>query len=293
MYEGKYDDYTDSYGDEITYENCEEKYKTVSSNWADEKATYTYNKSLTNHMINNANNAAFNAEVEYVLYGSTNEENLKSAYANIYEIRLALNLASGYLNFWSAGKNTTADVINGAADLIAEITRHIIPAPVTKAVLIALLAALESIQDMKILNKGIPLEVYKVSDEQWSYSINKKGDSKDDVGISDPKSPKKGEGICMQYSDYLFIFLYSMFQSGDDKTNKAYCRLGRLIEANMQKVDKDHPQFSLKQSKTLFTLTSEIDVSPLMMDQPLASDYKDSLADGSWNRYTIEVTRGY
>lgn len=293
VYEGKYDDYTDSYGDEITYENCEEKYKTVSSNWADEKATYTYNKSLTNHMINNANNAAFNAEVEYVLYGSTNEENLKSAYANIYEIRLALNLASGYLNFWSAGKNTTADVINGAADLIAEITRHIIPAPVTKAVLIALLAALESIQDMKILNKGIPLEVYKVSDEQWSYSINKKGDSKDDVGISDPKSPKKGEGICMQYSDYLFIFLYSMFQSGDDKTNKAYCRLGRLIEANMQKVDKDHPQFSLKQSKTLFTLTSEIDVSPLMMDQPLASDYKDSLADGSWNRYTIEVTRGY
>lgn len=177
--------------------------------------------------------------------------------------------------------------------MIAEITRHIIPAPVTKAVLIALLAALESIQDMKILNKGIPLEVYKVSDEQWSYSINKKGDSKDDVGISDPKSPKKGEGICMQYSDYLFIFLYSMFQSGDDKTNKAYCRLGRLIEANMQKVDKDHPQFSLKQSKTLFTLTSEIDVSPLMMDQPLASDYKDSLADGSWNRYTIEVTRGY
>lgn len=84
-----------------------------------------------------------------------------------------------------------------------------------------------------------------------------------------------------------------MFQSGDDKTNKAYCRLGRLIEANMQKVDKDHPQFSLKQSKTLFTLTSEIEVSPLMMDQPLASDYKDSLADGSWNRYTIEVTRGY
>lgn len=62
--------------------------------------------------------------------------------------------------------------------MIAEITRHIIPAPVTKAVLIALLAALESIQDMKILNKGIPLEVYKVSDEQWSYSINKKGDSK-------------------------------------------------------------------------------------------------------------------
>ena len=120
------------------------------------------------------------------------------------------------MNFWSAGKNTTADVINGAADLIAEITRHIIPAPVTKAVLIALLAALESIQDMKILNKGIPLEVYKVSDEQWSYSINKKGDSKDDVGISDPKSPKKGEGICMQYSDYLFIFLYSMFQSRND-----------------------------------------------------------------------------
>ena len=293
VYEGKYDDNTDNVHYDITYENCEDKYKTLSSRWADEKATYTYNKSLTNQMINNANNAAFNAEVEYVLYGSTNEANLKSAYANIYEIRLALNLASGYLNFWTAGKNTTADVINGAADLIAEITRHIIPAPVTKAVLIALLAALESIQDMKILNKGIPLEVYKVSDEQWSYSINKKGDSKDDVGISDPKSPKKGEGICMQYSDYLFIFLYSMFQSGDDKTNKAYCRLGRLIEANMQKVDKDHPQFSLKKSKTLFTLTSEIEVSPLMLDQPLASDYKDSLADGSWNRYTIEVTRGY
>lgn len=293
VYEGLYDDYSHDHNDEITFENCDEKYNLVKSNWSNTDPVYIYNKSLTNHMIDNANNAAFNAEIEYILYGGTNKSNLKDAYTSIYELRLALNLASGFVNFWKAGKNTTADLINGAADLIAQVTRGIVPAPLTKCILIGLLAALESLNDMKILLKGVPLEVYKSTDEQWAYSIGSKGSEKDDVGLNDPKSPKKGTGISMQYSDYLFLFLFSAFSSGDEVTRMAYGRLGRLIEANIQIQKKGDGSYSLKNSKTMFTLTTEIEVEPMMMDLNLASDFRGQLDGGDWNKYTVKISRGY
>lgn len=290
VYEGKYKYNEDNNGAEITYSNCNSKYAGLESKWQDENKTFVYNKSLTNQMINLENNAANNAEIEYILYGKTNEKNLEKAYLSIYELRMALNLASGFVNFWPEKKdNETAKAIRGAARLIEKATQGIIPAPVTKCVLIALLAALESVNDMKILNKGIPLEVYKKTDKQWAYSM---GGSGEDVSSNNPKDPQKGDGIRMQYSDYLFVFLYSTLEKGDKLTNAAYSRIGRVIEANMQKVTGDS-SYDLKNSKTMFTITAEIEVPPMMMDQPLASDYRKYLDNGQWNRYTLKMSRGY
>lgn len=289
VYEGKYADYTDggSKSGAITYSNCDSIYSSLNSNWQNTDAKYTYNKTLTNKMISSANNVANNAEIEYILYGGTNTENIKSAYTSIYGLRLVLNLASGFINFWDKD-NATSMAINGVALAIEEATYFIIPAAVTKCVLISMLAALESLHDMKVLNKGLPLEVYKSSDEQWAYSLSPSNG--DDTSVNSPKDTKNGSGVCMQYSEYMFLFLYSMLEADDDGTKQAYTRIGQLINANMKLKDSS---FSLKNSKTLFTITTEIEVSPMMMDLSLASDYRDSLGTGSWNKFTVTMTRGY
>ena len=282
-------------GGGLTLSNCDKVYSELESSWKNEDLTFTYNKSLTNRMINASNNAANNAEIEYILYGGTNKENLKSAYLSIYALRYALNLASGFVNFYNPAShpNLTAIAIDGVADAIFTATYGIIPKPVTKCVLIALLTALESVHDMKILNKGLDLKVYKTEASDWACSFSDPGESDSTTPSTDDKKTMGGSGLTMSYGDYLFVFLYSAFSDGDLST-AAYFRLGRVIEANMQLDSAEGAAFSLSKAKTMFTFTAEVEVAPLMLDLPLASDYTDNLSDKSrWNKYTIEVTRGY
>ncbi|MGN0396260.1 MAG: DUF5702 domain-containing protein [Coprococcus sp.] len=291
VYEGKYSLLSDSEQKSISLKDCTTYYSKHDEDWKnDDPTVITCNKSLTNKMINADNNKANNAEIEYILYGGTNKENIKSAYLSIYAMRYALNLASGFVNFYS-GTGDTAIVINEAAMAIAGATAGVIPVPVTKCVLIALLTALESVHDMKMLTKGLPLEVYKMNEDAWAYSME---GAKDNVSTKPSDSVKTGNGISMQYSDYLFIFLYSTFLDSD-LTTVAYQRMGRLIEANMSmKAVSGDSGYDLKKAKTMFTLTAELEISPIMMNTPLASDYNSPLGDGSrWNKYSIKVTRGY
>lgn len=65
------------YNGELTLKNCDGVYSDLESKWSSTDKTDTYNKTLTNRMINSTNNAANNAEIEYILYGGTNKENLK------------------------------------------------------------------------------------------------------------------------------------------------------------------------------------------------------------------------
>lgn len=290
VYEGKYKTYSGS--EEITLKTCDRIYSGLNTKWQDEDKTYTLNKSLTNQMINASNNKANNAEIEYILFGGTNKANLASAYAGIYALRYALNVASGFINFYKMkpeADNYTAIAINAVADAIFAATSGIIPRPVTKCVLIALLTALETVHDMEVLNKGIPLPVFKASYKDWAFGFSDPGDTDNTSASPSDKKLDKTQ-FCMSYSDYLYIFLFCAFQG--NMAPKAYQRLGRLIECNMQLVSDDGA-FDLKKSKTMFTFESELEVQPLMLDLPLASEYTDGIGESSWNKYTINISRGY
>lgn len=291
VYEGKSKmHYSKSGAEEITLENCDTIYDGLSSDWANDDLTVTLNKTLTNRLINASNNKANNAEIEYILFGGTNTENLASAYTGIYLLRYALNLASGFINFYTVkDNNPTAAAIEAVAQAVFAATSGIIPAPVTKCILIALLTALETIHDMQVLLKGLPLPVYKMKADDWACSFSNPGTSHDTTPSTDDSKVSK-DGFCMTYGDYMYVFLFCALSS--EMAPKAYQRLGRLIECNMQ-LAKSDDSYDLKKAKTMFTFESNLEVKPLMLDLPLASEYTDGIGESSWNKYYLEMTRGY
>lgn len=52
-------------------------------------------------MINSSNNYSYGNEVEYIIYGNSNEKNKKSAYGTIFAIRYALNLPPEFQENWN------------------------------------------------------------------------------------------------------------------------------------------------------------------------------------------------
>ena len=73
---------------------------------------------------------------------------------------------------------------------------------------------------------------------------------------------------------------------------KAYQRLRRLIECNMQ-LAKSDDSYDLKKAKTMFTFESNLEVKPLILDLSLVSEYTDGIGESSWNKYYLEMIRGY
>src|SRR5699024_1131259 len=100
----------------------------------------TYNKSLTNRLINAENNYAYRTEVEYILYGgdaesaadATPAKNLSAAYGNIFTMRMAINTIKGFQFFYSLkGDVLTSIAIEGMANAVQGATAGIVPAPIT------------------------------------------------------------------------------------------------------------------------------------------------------------------
>lgn len=281
-------------GDRVPSEYNQEEWV---NKWASEKLTDTYNKTLTNKMINKNNNAAYCAEVEYILYGKTgdnaNTENVKTAYGKIYALRYPLNLISGFANFWSAGKNTTAGAINGIAAAISGATQGIIPAALVKVVLISLLTAFETGQDLDRLEAGFPVELYKSSDADWWYSIPSGGDSfdsaTDNLGAGNHAAGNKG----LHYSDYLFLFVYFGLTDNDVAYNM-FQRMAEVMQTNMKNQKGVPDSYSLVNSKVYFKLKAQIRVKPIMITLPYFLDYKNNLNTATdWCTFDIETIRGY
>ncbi len=290
-------------GEDVDYLTCDKdggvysKYNVEGKGkWKDDSLDFSNNKSLTNKMFAPEYNAAYGAELEYILYGSTNKQNCNSAYRDIYIIRLAMNTASGFVNFYKNSDSSTATAINGIAVAVNGATQGIIPVAFVKCVLILLLAALESIADMDRLLAGIPVELYKSNEEQWVYSLDRIEAGASSTGRDAPSTegdtslmPDQNE-LCLRYSDYLFIFLYSGFQ---DNNSSFYTRLGNVIQANMKLVTKN-TEYDLVKAKTMFAISGTMEVTPLMMDLPLSSDYEDGLLESlNWKRFGVEIIRGY
>ncbi len=261
--------------------------------WLSANVKDSYNKSLTNRLINKDNNAAYLAEVEYILYGKSNVESVKEAYGDIFVLRYALNLVSAFASFWSTEKNTTATVINSIAHAVMTATAGVIPAPLTKVILLPILTVFETCNDLDRLEAGFPVELYK-QPEDWWYSFEN-GEKPESVGqfmsslTANRANPDKG----LQYSDYLTLFVYLGLQREDEASEKMYLRMADVIQANMRKATGESG-YSLANTQVYFRLKAKLRVDPLMLTLPYYTDYVDdpSMKD-DWCTFEVETIRGY
>ena len=121
--------------------------------------------SITNTSINSDNNFAYGSEIEYVIYGGSNSENLIKAYGSIYGIRLGFNLIYA---FTSSEIRETAFAM---ATPISAATLGVIPAPLIQAGIIIGLACCESGLDLSNLREGEKVPLFK-NKETWQLSIS-------------------------------------------------------------------------------------------------------------------------
>ncbi len=274
-------------------------YKSVTGNkdtektWLWDSKEARYNQSLTNQKINSANNVAFGAEVEYILYGNTNKKSVQSAYTDIFTIRYALNLVSGFMHFWTPMKNDTADAINTTANTLSGLTSGVVPAIFIKTVLIAILTAAETIKDLDFLEAGLKVPIFKTvsdSESDWFYSIKLKELAYDkENGNEKAGSGKPG----LYYSDYMYLFLMMGF--GNTKKKPIMLkRMGDLIQANMRKANGEG-DYCLAKAITYFKVEGTVKVKPLMLDLTFVDQFTTNNPKNNANVFTYKIKeiRGY
>lgn len=289
---------------DLTLGNYEEKYNAVKGSagrkgsWLSDALVDEYNKSLTNKMINKENNAAYEAEIEYILYGGRddkgNSDNVKSVYNDIYGIRYVLNLVSGFKNFWrsNSADNTTAVAIETIAALIASATGGIVPEPLTKVILIPILTVFETSKDLDRLEAGFPVELFKVESDDWWIKVPEL----ESVGSFTSAlsgafdGPNKDKGLF--YSDYLTLFVYLGLAS-ENSAKAMYERMAEVIQANIRKLSGEN-DYSMSKAKVYFELNAEIRVKPLMLTLPIFNEYENDLdTKTDWCTFKVSAIRGY
>ena len=269
--------------------------------WVSTDKEDTYNKSLTNKMINHQNNHVYLAEVEYLLYGKVSpEDNLKEAYGDIYALRFGLNTISGFQHFWTPGRgNGTAGAIQSVANGLSTLFGGVVPPTAFKIILIPILAAVETCNDNARLFAGMPVELYKAERGDWWYSIGENEKTSGMAGFLSLLTGKtdlfenKNQDKGFFYSDYMTLFVYCALTNG--KTEEAtYIRLGNLISANMHKLTKK--DYSLAKTQMYFQLEADLRVKPLMVTIPYYLDeYENNLPTATdWcSIKDLIVVRGY
>lgn len=265
----------------------------ITSRWNEEDPRDVMeNQSLTNRPLTGSYSHANLGEVEYILYGNTGlKANIGCAYRDIFVIREAMNLVSGFVNFYGM-KTDTGKTINGIATAIASATAGIVPVPVTKCVLIAVLATLESASDLSRLKAGGPIPLYKTSEDDWVCSINV-GDSDDSFGSGQKNSITDNGG--MFYSSYLYLFVL-LGVTNESTYNDMLLRIGDLIQANLRR-NGSSEDFTLAKAQVYYDLEATVRVRPLMMSLPLVLNSvqgaQDMVESADWCTYKLHVIRGY
>lgn len=122
-------------------------------------------KTLTQNPINADNNFAYGAEVEYIIYGRSNSENITKAYGSIYAIRLAFNLIYAFSN------SEIREGAFGIATPISAATMGIIPVPLIQGAIIIGLACCESGLDIADMHDGEKIPLFK-NDDTWRLSFS-------------------------------------------------------------------------------------------------------------------------
>jgi hypothetical protein len=155
---------------------------------------------LTTEPINAEKNAAYGAEVEYIIFGLENaKDNVTAAYASIFGIRFVLNAIYA---FTDAEIRTTSLSI---ATPISAATLGVIPVPLIQAVIQIAIALAETGYDFLCLREGMPIPIYK-NKKTWvmkpSTVVSKVVDTAVDVAVDAAKQAVDGvidyAANCMQ-----------------------------------------------------------------------------------------------
>lgn len=268
------------------------KYKSKDGVWFSDELNDEVkfkNRTLTGHRISKENNAAYMAEVEYLLFGETDENasNVDKAYGTIFAMKFALNYISAMSNFWSN------DVLTYVAGAIQAATAGIVPIPLTKIIVISLLTTMETWKDLDRLEVGFPVEIYKPKAEDWVYQIPSVKNLPAIINdIMNPKNDEKldnDEGLT--YSDYMTLFTALSF-SGPNSA-RTYQRLAEVVQTNIgHKANKD--DYSLKNSQVYYKLKTKLKVNPLLFTLPLFAKYTNGKIElEGWTTLDVDLIRGY
>lgn len=249
------------------------KYDSVKSNWMSDA-----NKTLTLTPRDTKNNWAYGGEIEYILYGSTsNEQNKSAAYRRVFMMRYAFDLAPVFKIYWD---DTALNALAHALEVFAHI-----PTGVTKTVACLAITAAEAGADVKILKTGQPVLLYKSQERDiiCSYRSVFAGDP--------PSNGAKIDGrIALQYSDYLKVFLLMKMIGSNE--NAIYLRTGDVIQANMSLVLNDYG-YSLSKAQVFYRFSSTVKIKPLWSSLLLIDDLGDLSESTGWRTTTINMTSGY
>lgn len=267
------------------FENICSNNEKVKQFWESEAATDTYNKSLTNKLINTENNFAYGGEIEYIMKGLNNDENIKGIYGAIYAIRYLLNTPAAFSTFWNFNNLDKAPseeikikivAIDAISAAVSSATGGIIPKALVKTGLILIENAVETAIDIDYLKAGLPVKLVK---------------SKNDVNWG-PTRTTEDNGGYFQYSDYLYIFL---LLGMNENEQAVYSRIGDVMQANMRHITGENGKnYKLSLSVTYFRLSATLRVKPLMITLPYFSGYENDLdSKTDWCTYTINTVRGY
>lgn len=274
--------------------------KSSSGKWEVLKPVEAYNYSLTTKPINKYNYYAYGAEWEYILYGEgTSQGNVNKALTQIYILRFLLNTPYAFTTFWSEFGSTTGKAVNAIASAISAATSGIIPQPLIKVILILMLIALESANDLIMLVNGLPVKVLKIKegkeeDKEWVVDLNYSGSGMDTKNKN--KSSTGFDGFHMSYRDYLYVFLLIGFNNSGFSV-KMYNRTANVIQANLNYlISGDGTGNNWDKTKAIiyFNIDATIRAKPLMLELPIAANYSENPKDSTgWNTFSYKTSRGY
>ena len=269
---------------DITYSS----YKTELSNLlANTDPQVSSNKSLTNKMISSSNNYAYTRELEYILFGKENKENVKEMATELFELRYALNLGPGIARFWS--DSLLKEISAG----ISVATGGIVPEPLIRMVLILLLIGMESLNDVNLLMEGIPVQFLKAGENsEWVYDING-GIDFENLSSYSSSGSHKDNVLRFSYSDYMMLLLF--FQLKDTaKANNTYKRIGDVIQANMSQQITKKQDYNLSNAITQYKISYTLTVHPLILDLGIYNGYGNNPSSlTEWRTFTGTMARGY
>lgn len=142
----------------FSYDTIEKEFSVKNSNKKLDVKTITLNP------INADNNYAYGKEVEYIIYGQSNELNLKKAYGSIYGIRFGFNVIYAFTD------SSIRDTAFAIATPISAATLGVIPVPLIQAAIIIGIACCESAADLLDIKNGKSVPLFK-SQETWRCSV--------------------------------------------------------------------------------------------------------------------------
>ena len=300
------DIYKMSDGNKISPGNADTYYNDLLDNppstkegeWWNMKKTFTDNKTLTNKMLDMEHCISYGNEVEYILYGDSNEKNGLKIDTTMAFTRFALNMAPVLSVYW---KDT---MVIRVANAISGVTQGIVLAPLVKLVICLGVCAAESAVDMNYLKAGLPVAFVKTDARNQLFielTIDEKTfeDAVKSGSLDYAKnSMKVGErsitssSFPFSYSDYLSMYLYIALCANEDDI---YKRTADVIQRNMETNYPELAGFRMSKAQTYFQLHADIRVKPLMMKLPYAQMSGIEVLDtATWNTFEIEpMTRGY